>query len=205
MSEGEHKNLSHAERIFVRISVMQTILAVVGLFTGVIALYATLNESDAVRKQQEASVWPMVQMGTSDYDLETQERVLIVSARNAGIGPARIAAFRVTIDGAVQRTWNEVITTLAGPGGNVIKSSFSGRVISPGDSIDLVSVRGDIAIAALDRLYRSEAPARFEWDVCYCSVFEKCWTISKARDLSRLDVPEPVKKCPDYGDEQFQG
>lgn len=202
---AEEKDLTKAERIFVRISVMQTILALVGLFTGAIALYATLNESDAVRKQQEASVWPMVQMGTSDYDLETQQRVLIVNARNAGIGPARIAAFRVTIDGVAQRDWNEAITTLAGGSGSVIKSSFSGRVIAPGDSVDLVSVRGDLAAAALEKLYRSDPPSRLEWDVCYCSVFEKCWMVSNARDSSRLDAPEAVKKCPDYGDEQFQG
>lgn len=52
------------ERLALRISVVQTALAVMGFFIGSIALYAALNEADAVRKQQQASVWP--------YPLSTQ-------------------------------------------------------------------------------------------------------------------------------------
>ncbi|MEE2691391.1 MAG: hypothetical protein VX640_07625 [Pseudomonadota bacterium] len=199
---AEDRDLTKAERIFVRISVMQTILAVVGLFTGAVALYATLNEADAVRKQQEAAVWPLVQMAISDFDVETKQPILRISARNAGIGPARILAFRVRVDGVAKTTWDDVFTTLAGSHDNVLKSYFSGRVVSPGEEVNLALARDSVARTALDKVYGGSS--RLEWDVCYCSVFDKCWT-SSSQGQSWLKAATPVKMCPDYGDEQFQG
>jgi hypothetical protein len=194
--------LSKSERIFVRIALLQTVLAVAGIVTGSIALYAGLTEADASRKQQEAAVWPMLQMAITDYDTKNQEAIFKVSARNAGIGPARIAAFRVTVDGVAQSDWDETFTTLAGSHENVLKSYFSGRVISSGEDVDLVLARGDAARTALKNVY--DGKSRLEWDVCYCSVFDKCWTSSN-KGSSWLKSATPVEKCPDYGNEQFRG
>ena len=46
--------LSGAERTFVRMTRWQTILSVVGIFIAVVALYAALKESAAVRQQTAA-------------------------------------------------------------------------------------------------------------------------------------------------------
>lgn len=198
----ELNELTTSERIFVRIALLQTVLAVAGIVTGAIALYAALTEADAVRKQQEASVWPVLQMAISDYDTETRQPILRVSARNAGIGPARIAAFRVTVDGVARRNWDEVFTALAGSNENVLKSYFSGRVISAGEEVVLAIARGDVAVAALEKT--SGGTSSLRWDVCYCSVFDKCWT-SSSGGHSWLHEAVPVEECPDYRDEQFQG
>jgi len=194
--------LSKSERIFVRIALLQTLLAVIGIVTGSIALYAALTEADASRKQQEAAVWPMLQMAITDYDTENQEAIFNISARNAGIGPARIAAFRVTVDGVAQSDWDETFMTLAGSSENVLRSYFIGRVISADEEVDLVLARGEVARAALKKIYDGEA--RLEWDVCYCSVFDKCW-MSSNKGSTWLKPATPVEQCPDYGDEQFRG
>lgn len=197
-SEGD--GLTRSERVFVRIALLQTLLAVIGIVTGSIALYAGLTEADAARKQQEAAVWPMLQMAINDYDVEAQEPVFRIMARNAGIGPARIAGFRVTVGGKMQSDWNETFTTLAGSHEGVLRSYFSGRVMSAGEEVEVVLARGAIARAALQKAYA--APTRLEWEVCYCSVFDKCW-VSSSKGQSWLKAATLVEACPDYGNGQF--
>lgn len=198
----EKEELTKSERVFVRIALLQTVLAVAGIVTGAIALYAGLIQADAARKQQEASVWPMLQMTITDYDVEKKQEIFRISARNAGIGPARIAAFRVTVDGVARTNWNDVFTALAGSHENVLRSYFSGRVMSAGEEVVLAIARGDVADAALAKI--AGAGSSLEWDVCYCSVFDKCWMSSSAGQ-SWLEDATPVKQCPDFGAEQFEG
>lgn len=192
--------LTRSERLFVRIALLQTLLAVIGIVTGSIALYAGLTEADAARKQQEAAVWPMLQMAIDDYDEDAKEPIFRIMARNAGIGPARIVGFRVTLGGKEQTGWNEAFTTLAGSHEGVLRSYFSGRVMSAGEEVDVVLARGAIARAALQRTYA--APTRLEWEVCYCSVFDKCW-VSNSEGQSWLKAATLVEACPDYGKSQF--
>lgn len=193
--------LTRSERIFVRIALLQTVLAVIGIVTGSIALYAGLAEADAARKQQEAAVWPLLQMAINDYDVGAGEPVFRIMARNAGIGPARISGFRVTVGGKVQSDWNETLTTLAGSHEGVLRSYFSGRVLSAGEEVEVVVARGDVAQAALAKAYAG--PTRLAWEVCYCSVFDKCW-VSNSGGESWLKAAVAVEACPAYGKEQFR-
>ena len=91
--------LSRSDRIALRISVAQTALAVVGFLVGLIALYAALNEADAVRKQQQASVWPYLDLAVSNNNVIDNEFTTIAVA-NKGIGPARIRSIEVQFDDA---------------------------------------------------------------------------------------------------------
>lgn len=193
--------MTRSERTFVRIALLQTVLAVIGIVTGSIALYAGLTEADAARKQQEAAVWPMLQMAINDYDVEAREPVFRILARNAGIGPARISGFRVTVGGRPQTDWNQAMTTLAGSHEGVLRSYFSGRVLSAGEEVEVVVARGGIARAALARIH--DAPTRLDWEVCYCSVFDKCW-VSNSSGQSWLRAATLVEACPAYGDAQFR-
>jgi len=59
--------LSRSERLFLRLSLWQTVLSLVGVFVAFVALYAALTESEAVRRQTAAGVWPYVQLTINDY------------------------------------------------------------------------------------------------------------------------------------------
>ncbi|AQA17321.1 hypothetical protein BST95_02850 [Halioglobus japonicus] len=50
--------IAQIERTFLRLTFWQTTLSLAGFFTGAAALHAALNESQAVRQQTAASVWP---------------------------------------------------------------------------------------------------------------------------------------------------
>lgn len=197
--------MTRAERIFVRISILQTIIAVLGVFTGAVALYAALNESDAVRKQLEASVWPMVQIGVSDWDVAQGKQVFKLEARNVGVGPARIVGFKVLLDGAPLSDWDSVIAAISGTTDTlVIKSYFTGRVISPGETVPLVSVGPEFAPRIVSRLNAASGRRDLGWELCYCSVFDACWMSSSERQRTRA-TPRPVDQCPDYGADGFRG
>ena len=190
--------LSGAERIFVRLSLWQTVLSVVGVFIAVVALYAALTESEAVRQQTSAAVWPFVQVSTTDYD-SGETAGFTLSLTNAGVGPAKVRAVRVVIDGEPMRDWAAVVEHLGGTlDDQVGRSSVSGRVLSPDEKLDLLSVT-DPALAR--RFQATTANPESSISYCYCSVFDECWVADSRRDA--LD-PVSVEDCPDFGDATFQ-
>ncbi len=194
--------LSRSDRIALRISVVQTILAVTGLFIGTIALYAALNEADAVRKQQQASVWPYIQFGTSNIDVKTGEPMLQAAVTNSGIGPARIEAFRIRVHGVAQSGWPDVFEALTGERAPVMTSYINGRVISANETVEMATIRGEFAEKVLAKLADDQDAIGLA--ACYCSVFDQCWVIDTESQKS-FNKPESIKRCPDFGEDRFQG
>lgn len=195
----ESAALTASERVFLRISVWQTVLSVVGLFVGAVALYAALTESEAVRRQTAASVWPYVQVTTSDYEGPDGAQFR-VSLTNAGVGPAHLRGMRLTLGGTPQRTWEDVIRSIGdGELRPFSQTSALNRVIRPGEDIELFGVADrDLTRALRTAVASGEAALEY----CYCSIFEQCWVADSRTPNVR---PQSVNRCPDYGDGQFQG
>lgn len=221
MEEPKKPEMTQAERIFVRISLLQTVLAVIGIFTGAVALYAALNESDAVRKQLDASVWPNVEPGTDRWSKEAVARrdefagaegpMFRFTVLNSGIGPAKIEGVRIRVDGVAQRDWRSVLNALmespdaVGPEGfRFSTSTLGGRVIPAGEQVNPVTLMGPDAEALIASLDREDSDERFSLEICYCSVYDQCWLTTDNPATADAD-PRPVRKCPDYGDDEFLG
>ena len=189
--------LSHAERAFVRMSFWQTVLSVIGVFIAVIALYAALSESEAVRQQTEAAVWPMVQLSIADH-LSEHRAEFTLSLTNAGVGPARMQSMRVRVNGTAIRSWHESLALLGQQDINRIGQSFVGqRVIIPGETIHMMTTADrDLVPIYLGALANPETSIAY----CYCSIFDACWLVDSKQDLH---APEPVDSCPDFGEEAF--
>lgn len=194
-SDGE---MTRAERIFVRINIAQTILALAGLFTGAVALYAALVESEAVRKQSAAAVWPYVQLLTWD-SLDTGEEVFRLSMTNAGVGPARIETMRLRLKGEAAVTWDEALPALVeGPPPRFGRMSVVGRVMRPGESVDMMSTSDPRLVRALhDIVVQGEGSLEY----CYCSIFDDCWL---ADIRSEIAQPTAIDECPSFGEESFR-
>jgi hypothetical protein len=192
--------LSRFERILIRISIVQMVIAALGIFTGAVALYAALNEADAVRKQQQAIVWPDLLIGrrmvTNALDPSVDGAEFSFVALNSGIGPARVRAFRVSVDGTAQRTWGDVLIALLGDDAprNVSVDLIGERTVLPGEPLAILIVPG---LEPAQRLAGASQIGRITIEACYCSVFDECWTTKV------LTPSEPVRACPDYGSEQF--
>ena len=178
MSKTETSELTRAERIFVRISILQTILAVAGMFTGAVALYAALSEADAVRKQQQASVWPYIGVTDANIGIEGQERFEIIVS-NKGIGPARIRSVAAEIDGEEVTSWYDVVEGLAeGAEYGISNFPLSREVLASNESVRAMSIEVRYAprklVIAFRDLIRS---GRANMTLCYCSVFDDCWSL----------------------------
>jgi hypothetical protein len=192
MAEQDKRELTRAERIFVRISVTQTVLAVVGIFTGAIALYAALNEADAVRKQQQAAVWPHIRVSDISFGRPGEEKFMLIVG-NRGIGPARIKSVAVTVDGEPQTNWRDIVRMVAEEERFGISSGpVAGMVLAPNEDVTAISVEVPHASKKTTEAFRDLVRSRrAKMLVCYCSVFDECWN---------LDAPagktDAVAACP---------
>ncbi|MEZ5970500.1 MAG: hypothetical protein R3C31_01660 [Hyphomonadaceae bacterium] len=195
-AEPTSPELSRSERLFLRISIWQTVLSVVGVFIGVVALYAALSESEAVRRQTAAGVWPYVQLGVRDY-VAVDDALFELSLTNAGVGPARIEDMRVTAGGAPVTTWAGLIAQVGAPGASFSQNAANQRVLSPGETIPIFATRDESTVRAL-RAAVADSNNAIEY--CYCSIFDQCWL---ADSRSPDAPPEPVRHCPDYGNASF--
>lgn len=185
--------MTRAERIFVRINVLQAVLAIAGLFTGAVALYAALSEADAVRKQQQAAVWPHIRVVDMNIGRPGEERFDVIVG-NRGIGPARIKSATLTVDGKRVKSWYEVIDTLAdGAEYGISNYPIAGEVLAPGEDIVTVSVEAKYASIDIVKAFHDLVRAgRGNLQICYCSVFDECW---RSDALSRKTTP--VDACPE--------
>ncbi|MEO1659882.1 MAG: hypothetical protein AAFR51_02755 [Pseudomonadota bacterium] len=209
MTEPAETSGSNQNRLLVRLSLLQTIPAVVGIFIATVALFAALNESDAVRKQQQAAVWPHVQVDRSNITTDTNMGVKI-TVSNRGIGPARIRAAEVALDGETVLSWDDLFERLAPAAQGRFPRSDShvgSSVLVPGSDVTVIdldtAVFTQFDLESMDDIASREETAtaiqafrtalrddRFEMTLCYCSVFDDCWQVSNVqRD------PAPINAC----------
>jgi hypothetical protein len=189
--------VSASEKIFIRLAFWQTILSVVGVFIAVVALYAALTESEAIRRQTSAAVWPFIQVSIADYDT-AEDAGFTLTFGNTGVGPALIRSVRVEVDGAPMRDWAQVIAYLGGTlDEHVGRKAINQRVLSPGQKIALVSVTEPTLARKFQTVVRDGKTAI---TFCYCSIFNECWL---ADSRSPVLDPRPVDACPDYHNESF--
>lgn len=192
------QSLAETERMFLRLTLWQTVLSVVGVVIAIIALYAALTESAAVRQQTAAAVWPFVQFAIEDSDTAGTADFTI-SLTNTGVGPARIRAVQLIIEGEPVTDWASAVERQGGEIIDRVSRNFvNNRVLSPDEQVvafstwDPVLARNMLATVASPDTYIV---------YCYCSIFDDCWLADSRRDLHE---PEAVAACPDFGDAAFR-
>lgn len=193
---------------------LQVVPGVVGMFIGVLALYAALTEAEAVRKQQQATVWPYVELAAAQTGVPG-ERDVVLTVANKGIGPARIVYFDAQVDGHSSASWQEIFFNLLADRDDLrnmrLVSSDEGltnTVLSPEEKVRFFHIsqidadrvaqkqNADEAqqtragqLIAMDALLEALATDRIIFHVCYCSVFDDCWEIkSNSRDRDKVDI-----------------
>ena len=201
-SQPVSSGIASIERVFLRLTFWQTLLSLAGVFTGAVALYAALNESEAVRKQTAAAVWPYVQFMINDRD-DGEAAYFALSFENVGVGPAQMRSMLLTFDGEALTSWDSVTTNLLGRkaklGTEYGKSGIRRRVLAPGDSVVAFQTSDRaLALAMQEAVYSGAAVLSY----CYCSIFEECWESGSASgDDSK--ATDTVDACPSHGEREF--
>lgn len=190
--------LGQTERLFLRLTFWQTLLSVAGVFIAVVALYAALSESSAVRQQTAAAVWPFVQLSIEDSD-SGDAAEFTLSFSNAGVGPAKMRTMQLMIDGEPMRDWEHAVSHLGGQLDNNLNRNFiTSRVLSPDEKVDSIHTN-DAALARKFQTAMSNPGNHISF--CYCSIFDECWLADSRKDLQD---PELVDECPDFGEDSFR-
>ncbi len=169
----------------------EMMVGVSAVFIGVCALVVSLYEANIMRAEQRASVLPLVELSRSFFVAEerpTADWRLELHAENVGIGPATVRDFRVTVDGQPHRTWGSALGALLKLDADVSygQSTINGRTLPAGRLVTMFSLR--------DRELAADVVAEFgrlEYEACFCSVFDECWTTT----YSRFGVADPVEAC----------
>ena len=196
---ADSASLMQHDHPIVRLTRWQTVLSVISIFIALIALYAALSESAAVRQQTAASVWPLLQLSVQDSD-NGSEASVAMSLTNAGVGPARIQSFKLQIEGAVVKTWADAVDRLDGEITSRVSRNFIvGRVLRADETVTLFStVDTDLARRFRRAVVHPQSIVTF----CYCSIFDDCWLIADSNQ--QKDAPEQIPACPDFGADAFE-
>jgi hypothetical protein len=191
-------SLLRAENHIIRLTLWQTVLSVASIVIAVVALYAALAESAAVRQQTAAAVWPFVQLMVENYDRDDAAGFSL-GFTNAGVGPAKMQDVRLSVDGKIARNWLELVASVGGDAGAAINRNFiSDRVLRPDETVIVFSTKEPgLARKLVDAISKQREVLTF----CYCSIFDECWLADSRRSLK---APEPVEVCPDFGSETYR-
>lgn len=197
-----------------RIRLIEITVAVSVVVISVASLFVAVFQGIVMQRTLEASVVPVVQYGTGNYDLERSEWRLILSLTNTGLGPAEIRDFRMSWNGGEITDTSAFLTLCCVPEGvpddqraAFVRQAFvdgeigflfdavEGRFLAPQEEVEFVSgLRPDARTqpngrAIWDAL--DEARPDITVEICYCSVFGDCWQ-ARFPEQSR----ERVRQCP---------
>lgn len=188
------------EKRFLKLTSIQTVLSVAAVFTGLIALYAALTESQAVRKQTTASVWPYVQTVINDNN-NGESAYMKISLNNVGVGPAKMQGVSLKYKGDFIESWDSFVRNLddqAELGVTYGKSDVQDRVLAPQESLILFQTDKPKLVQLLQN---SINQGELQLTYCYCSIFDDCW-IQPLPDSEGQQIKQTIEKCPDPGKER---
>lgn len=181
----------------------EMLIAVCAVITSVVALFIGWNQTQVMRGQQEAAVWPVVQL-THETDFNGDAVSYAIAVENAGVGPALIDSFTIVMPGQPASTdfyalVDYMVTRDVGQPYTAFRS-LDGRVIRQGTTMNAIKASweatDETSVALQRRLTQfvsgeEESAVVF---VCYCSILEDCWVSSTLDGQTR---PEPVNSCGD--------
>lgn len=164
----------------------QTMIGLSAILLSLCGLFIAIYETSLIREQQRASVWPNVEVSPSIND-----GVLRIFVQNTGIGPARIIKASVIHRDEVKKNWDEMINAFEyeDEGNSGYQSLIKGRVLPPASPQELIfriessSENRDSNLA--DQLSKAIMAENIDVKLCYCSVYNECWTASMSDVMKR--------------------
>ena len=165
----------------------ESVSGVVALVVGFCALCTTAYTAYLQRNQAHSAVWPRVMFGTAGPDFHFE-------ILNKGVGPAIIERVDIRVDGVPITTWQQGLRRVLGQAPPSLRvSTLSGTVLTPGETLSVLSF-GDRSVR--DRV--EAARSRFSVQICYCSIYNQCWSFDDRDDQTRL-----VPACRKPDDKSF--
>ena len=180
----------------------ETIGSLTAMLIGACALFVAWDQAQVMRKQQHASVWPLIDDDFTINPGENDTLTLGLTLQNRGVGPAIVERAFLTIDGERINRREDFMRALFGenrPTGSarITGSSVEGGVLGAGEDTEVFNIAWEQteantdAFRALALRYLSGSGPDVSLATCYCSVFDRCF------EAGGTQRPKPVKTCPE--------
>ncbi|MFT3806324.1 hypothetical protein [Arenimonas sp.] len=180
-------------------------IAICALVTSIASIYLTISQGDDMQRLVQAQSWPFLGMSTGNTSKNEitglHEPVITLELENLGVGPAKIQTLELSYDGKPVTSSYELLRTCCMdatdgervPGTEqspILTSPVVNRVLRAGQTTTLFRWARPTED---DRAWNRLNKARFvlKHKICYCSVFDECWT----SDLETTNAT-PVAACP---------
>ena len=195
-----------------QLRVIELVVAVSVVVISIASLFVAVFQGIVMQRSLEASVMPIISYGHGNYDQEREEQRLRFAIDNRGLGPADIRWVRFHYDGqqyrnledvileccldpaletdaARQAVWAELVNTRRL---FVTTSPTTRQMLTPNDILVLMRVLYPEEDGPAREIWQAINQARWRTDVeiCYCSVFDKCW-----RTRFPENQRESVRRC----------
>ncbi|MEL6414346.1 MAG: hypothetical protein AAFQ15_05340 [Pseudomonadota bacterium] len=178
---------------------VEFLVAICALIASAMAVFMAWDQGRVMRAQQHGAVYPVLQV--DGYVRNSPESTAVgIELRNSGVGPALIEAVEFFRDDETPYDF-ELERELLPPGFELSWYGIVGRALAPGESItplDMVWPAGSLDTKDFRDI--SERAQTWRLEICYCSVFKRCW---KTQQLGRSRAT-PVETCVPQEDDMFE-
>ncbi len=193
--EQQNKSIDKLTRRIDVLSLGQLLLGVAAFMVSGAALWASFTQADATRQMQYSSALPVIQLDFSMEPLDKKTYNGRISVANVGVGVARIKSWSVEANGESLSPGTfeaslppvAVVTNFGG-------ASMENRSLAPGSAINAFTFQLSAeSVSPMIQAFGAQE-TRIEMNICYCSVFDQCWT-ARQKVGQENSSAEPVKTC----------
>ena len=173
-----------------------------------VSLFVALEDGGAMKRLVQANSWPFVaaEFSTLGPDGTPHFRMMLT---NKGVGPAKIETLEVFVSGKPVAGPRALMAAMIGPEGlnhdhKFGTSDIVGSVLSARESVDYLITLPETFTPEQNAALRNAGP-RVNTRVCYCSVFDECWTRggpdgdARAKPVDRCEMPKTRYENGSYG------
>jgi len=169
---------------------VEFLVAICALVTSMVAIWVAWDQGRVMRAQQHGAVFPVLQVDGFLNNDATSSSVGI-TIRNSGVGPALIESATLIVGDEEVDGFSEQVEAI--PSGFQLDwSGIVGRALAPGDMVTPIKMVWQLGDLSTDDIRKISADTRtWKLEICYCSVFSRCW---KTSQIGRSRAT-PVNSC----------
>lgn len=178
-------------------------LALCAVLISAASFYATYLQADAANKQVKAMTLPLIQYDTGNYKIETKEKIIQFTIKNAGVGPAIIKTLSYRYNNTDYQYFGQYLNACCSEElkefrenvdvtkdfsqGGYLTSSILDRIIPGQEKVDFYQLyQGTASQKFWEKL--NDERLKLEISICYCSLLDECYNTQFDRIVKAIDA-----------------
>ncbi|HZP67403.1 MAG TPA: hypothetical protein VFB32_13965 [Rudaea sp.] len=168
-----------------------------------VSIWVAFGANTVQERMLAASVWPHLSFITENQ--RGDKHAIDLTIVNSGTGPLQLEVFNVYYGNDPIHNSDELLEACCGspePRTSTATEPAAGRVIRPGESIDILTLPQE---SPDDELWKKLNHERYKVHVqaCYCSVLHDCWKLDTTDPQVGKEHVASVRSCAEFDDSQM--